>query len=151
MKYMKDAITYVHCLTADNARRLTDAPPPEGDLGSERIVMLGKFDVTLDLYMDAEMLFQDIYPWLHEGVRYTPADLVGPEFWTSVSDLGRRMITHCLQHLAADDEAPLVDVTCSHCGTPLFQIIRDDNYPADTGEVPANQPNIDAPNLEATA
>ena len=126
MKYSKDAITYVHCLTTDNAQRLTDAPAPEGDLGSEIIVVLGKFEVTLDLYMDTEMQFDDIYPRLLEGVNYTPADLVGPEFWSGMSDFGRRLTTHCLQDLADDEEKPLVDVTCSHCGTPLFQIIRED-------------------------
>lgn len=104
---------------ANNIAIKTDAPMTADD----NMILLAKFKVETEFFELVESEFGEIYPFLLEDVAYTPQDLIGEPLWNDLTGLAQRQAIFCLKHLATMPDAPLVDVTCSDCGTSSFQIV----------------------------
>ncbi len=98
------------------------APQIEGQ-EPELVILLGKYIVEADFLDEAETQFWEIYPSLLDDVAYSPAEMVGELFWANLTDLGQRLVTLCLKHLATEPDVPLVDLTCECCGKTNFSIV----------------------------
>lgn len=95
-------------------------PPVKAD---DVMILLDRFKVETEFFELVESEFSEIYPYLLENVEYSPQDLIGEPLWNDLISLAQRQAIFCLKHLATLPDAPLVDVTCSDCGTSSFQIV----------------------------
>ena len=89
---------------------------------SDVMILLNKVKVETEFFELVEFEFSEIYPFLLEHAEYSPQDLIGEPLWNDLTGLAQRQAIFCLKHLASLPDVPLVDVTCSDCGTSSFQI-----------------------------
>lgn len=88
----------------------------------EVMILLDKFKVETEFFELVEFEFSEIYPFLLEDAEYSPQDLIGEPLWHDLTGLAQRQAISCLKHLATMPGVPLIDVSCSCCGTSSFQI-----------------------------
>jgi hypothetical protein len=78
-----------------------------GDAGL--VTVLGKYAVTPMLYELVAHQLDAIERNLLHDVEYTPAELMGDEYWSDFDSAGQREMELCIKHFAAHPDAILRD------------------------------------------
>lgn len=86
------------------------------------MILLDKFKVEADYFDIVKANFNDIHPFLLEGVDYSAEDLVGAELWTDLTGFAQRHAHLCLKHMATLPGAHLIDMSGMEIGKTDFQI-----------------------------
>jgi hypothetical protein len=73
------------------------------------VTVLKKFRVTPMLYVLVAGQIDSITRNLIDGIEYSPADLIGDEYWSQFDEEGQREMALCVKHFAANPRSKLTD------------------------------------------
>ncbi|MDY0014427.1 MAG: hypothetical protein RBS40_16245 [Rhodocyclaceae bacterium] len=88
----------------------------------DMVTVLGKFRVDGYLHDSVKLRVQEIHRHLLPDMPYSPEELLGADYWSSLSDIGQRLVTLCLENLAQQGVMQLGVACCDHCGDLRFYI-----------------------------
>jgi hypothetical protein len=73
------------------------------------VTVLKKFRVTPMLYVLVAGQIDSITRNLIDGIEYSPADLIGDEYWSQFDKEGQREMALCVKHFAVNSRSTLTD------------------------------------------